>query len=83
MTIVSWMKGNLFSYLLPRQRIELEPQPQTEQAERCVICHADTGVPRGMHVDLRSNYSEEGVGQLCARCALACKAQGNAISFRL
>lgn len=38
-----------------------------ETTEKCVCCGIDTGVPRDLHISLRSFYIE-GAGQLCGNC---------------
>jgi hypothetical protein len=41
---------------------------KVEQNETCIMCDAETDVPRSMHIDFRHNYIE-GAGQLCTSCA--------------
>ena len=43
----------------------------TSKTEICVLCHKDTGIPKGCHINdpkRKENYVE-GSGQLCEGCA--------------
>jgi len=40
---------------------------KTQEKEKCVVCGAQTDVPKDMHIDFRKYYVE-GVGQLCDKC---------------
>lgn len=54
---------------------EIEPDEEengkddSAEMERCVICGAETNIPRNLHIAFRDCYIP-GVGQLCRKCWL-------------